>query len=106
MASLRAIWTEGPPLCWALERQGLATTFFGAAGIVSGKFLAPKLMRDLGARSFTSLTNILNALAFAISGIQLPSYNASYWMGLGLHFPGVNNPSAAALKGIATEHAI
>ena len=48
MAALRAIWSDGPPLQWSLEKQAAASTLFGAAGILAGKYLAPKLMTDLG----------------------------------------------------------
>lgn len=106
MASLRAIWTDGPPLHWSLERQALASTIFGAAGIVAGKYLAPKLIRDLGPRPFTSMTNILNTCGFALSGVSLGSYDIPYFLGLVLHIPGINNTSAAAMKGIATDHAV
>merc|ERR1711998_34217 len=90
----------------SLERQASSSTFFGAAAIIAGKYLAPRLMKDLGPRLFTSFTNLLNALAFTITGLPAPTYDVASWLGLVLHMPGVNATSAAALKPIATEHAL
>jgi len=106
MAPLRAIWSDGPPLNWSLERQATAYTLYGAAGILAGKVLAPKLMVGLGTRPFTSITNILNALAFTISGLPAPTYDMAQWIGLLFHLPGINNTSAAAIKAVATDHAV
>jgi MFS family permease len=106
MAALRTIWQDGPPLRWSVEMQSLASMVYGASGIFAGKYLAPKLIRSLGNRKFTSLTNIMNTLGLAITGLPFPDHSTSCWIGAGLHVPGVNNTSAAAMKAVATEHAV
>jgi len=99
-------WMNGYPLRWPLSTQSRATVLYGAMAYMSGMHLAPKLIRLLGPRRFTSITNTLNTAAFACMGSTFPSFDVAHWVGLLIHGPGVNNTSAAALKGAATEHAI
>lgn len=106
LASLRSSWTNGPPLSWPVQKQSVVTTIYGVLGFISGKYLAPKLMRGLGARRFTSTTNILNVIGLSTTGIQIGDYDTSLWLGMLLQMPGQNNTSAASIKALATDHAI
>lgn len=103
---LMQTWMNGYPLKWSLNTTSRQATLFGVLAYLSGMHLAPKLIKLFGARGFTSLTNTLNTAAFACMGSPFPSFNVSQWTGLLLHGPGINNTSAAALKGVTTEHAI
>jgi len=99
-------WLNGLPLRAPISKQSMSTTFYGVSAMASGLILVPKLMKSLGARGFTSVTNILNAVGLTLMGLPVPEYATSWWAGLLLHFPGVNNTSAAAMKAITTDHAV
>ena len=76
---------------------------------VGGNYLAPALMRKLGQRGFTSVTNTCNALGTGLMAFPLPGggrHGASFWLGHLIHLPGINNTSAAAVKGMAIDHAV
>merc|ERR1719387_2209004 len=68
--------------------------------------LVPKIIKALGPRGFTSLTNTSNALGFIVSGLPIPNYSVGCWLGLLLHSIGVNNTSAAACKAMAIDRAV
>jgi len=104
--ALMQTWMNGVPLKWDLKKQSIYSSLFGIIAFGSGSFLAPKLIAKLGPRMFTSSTNILNAIGFTVKGLGVPDYDTAYWAGLLLHGPGVNNTSAAAIKGLTTEHAV
>lgn len=103
LVPLRQSWQNGPPLAWPLWKQSLLSVFQGSAGFVSNTFVVPRLMKSRGPRGFTSTTTRLNVLGFLV--MSLP-HDVAYWLGNLIHGPGFNNTNAAALKAMATDHAV
>jgi len=104
--SLMQTWMNGQPLKWSLSKQSAHSALFGFLAFASGMHVAPRLIKKLGGRRFTSVTNLSNAVAFFLMGLPIPDYDTTNWAGLLLHGPGINNTSAAALKAVATDHAV
>jgi hypothetical protein len=105
LSSLMMSWMASP-LKWPVQKQSAHTAAFGFLAFSTGMFVVPRLMKSLGPRGFTSLTNRLNALGLTWMGLSLPSHESAFCLGLAVHGPGVNNTSAAAVKAYACDHAL
>lgn len=104
--SLSQSWMTGSPLGWTSQKNSAWQTLFGVLAYVSGVKLLPVLIRKLGTRGFTSLTNWSNAVGLTVMGLPVPSYEMSFVIGTLLWFPGINNGSAQGMKAIGTDHAV
>jgi hypothetical protein len=104
IVSLTQSWINGSPLALSEAKKSGWTTLYGLLAYIAGVKLTPVLVKKMGPRGFTSLTNCLNAIGLTIFG--LPPYEASVVAGTVLHGPGINNTSAAAMKAIGTDHAV
>lgn len=106
LVPLLQTWMTGHPLKMPIGRQAIFTTLYGLLATFAGTFCAPKLMKNMGGRAFTSLTNVLNTVGLSVMGLPIPNYFASFPLGMMIHGPGINNTSAAAIKAVATDHAV
>ena len=106
IVSLMQVWMVGRPLHWPIGTQARQSIVYGVFQFISGRVLTPVLMRALGQRGFTSLTNVLNAVGTALMGLPLGSFGRSFWLGHVVHLPGINNTSASAVKAWAIDHAV
>lgn len=106
LISLMQTWMKTQPMWWGPEKVAAGTMAYGIFMIGSGMVMAPKLIKTLGPRGFTSLTCISNALAYLVIHSGLPSFDVAYWVGLVLHSLGINNTNASAIKAAATDHAV
>ena len=70
---------------------------------LSGKYWVPLLLRRWGPRRFTTLANVLTALAFIVQARARSSRGLI--LSLLLLFTGINANSASAMKAVATDAA-
>jgi hypothetical protein len=70
---------------------------------VAGQLLTPALLKRMSGRSFTSLTNCTNMLAFLLRGSAEKAW--VFWLAVPVLLPGVNGSSASAIKAMAADHA-
>jgi len=85
----------------AINREQMA---YGATLFVSGRFMAPYVIKNFGGDTFTSIACWASAAAFALMGTFSEAW--SPWGGLALHSPGINATGAMATKATAVNHAI
>ena len=88
-------------LHWSVEGSRNFVMIYGTLSILSGIFVTPYFLKNLSARSFTSVTNILNFLGFMIRGARESSW--IFLLAVIPMLPGVNGSSATALKSISTD---
>lgn len=105
LSSLMQSWMASP-LKWPVQKNSAHTSAFGFLAFSTGIYVVQPLIKRLGPRGFTSLTNRLNALGLTWMGLPLPTYDSAFCLGLAVHGPGVNNTSAAAVKAMACDHAL
>jgi hypothetical protein len=91
-------------LNWGVEQMKNFTVTYGILMFASGQLLTPRLLRNMSGRSFTTLTNLTNFSAFFLRGsVEKPWV---FWLAVIPMLPGVNGGSAAAIKAMATDHAV
>jgi len=103
---LMQTWAKTQPLWWSPAQTAASTAAYGTFMVGSGMIAAPKLIKTLGARGFTSLACIMNAIGFSVMNLGMPNFALAYWLGLVFHFLGINNNSASAVKAMCTDHAV
>lgn len=106
MLPLYLTWMTSQPLFWSDKAKTAVTTLYGTLMVGSGVLAAPKLIKALGPRGFTSLANCLNLLGFTVQGFPLPTFDIAYCLGYVIHAIGINNTNASAVKAMATDHAV
>eukprot|EP00746_Dinoflagellata_sp_MGD_P002355 gnl/MRDRNA2_/MRDRNA2_104571_c0_seq1.p1 gnl/MRDRNA2_/MRDRNA2_104571_c0~~gnl/MRDRNA2_/MRDRNA2_104571_c0_seq1.p1 ORF type:complete len:401 (+),score=67.11 gnl/MRDRNA2_/MRDRNA2_104571_c0_seq1:1-1203(+) len=88
---------------WGVEGSRNFIVAYGSACILAGQFLTPKMLKGMSVNSFTTVTNMTNALGFFLRGIY-PSA-VVFMLAVIPMLPGVNGNSAIALKTSLTDKA-
>lgn len=77
-------------------------SLYGLTNFVSGMLLTPYLLKNLTVRSYTSLTNLTNTIAYAVRAF-VGGRTWLYISTVPIMLPGVNGVSANALKAVASD---
>merc|ERR1712050_378858 len=90
-------------LTWSVSGIRNFITTYGALCTITGMTATPYMLKELSARNFTTVTNILNAGAFSLRGL-VPS--SALWLAMMFPMPpGVNGTASTALNGVAQDMA-
>ena len=100
-ADIRSAWIDNI-LGMSLSTQGWFMNFWSATAVAGG-LSASKLVKYIGRRSFTTLTNVLTAIGFYI--VSIPNFWTA-WLGYAIMLPGFNANHAAGMKAYATDLAV
>merc|ERR1712232_697733 len=89
---------------WGVAEIRNWVSIYGLTNFMSGMLLTPYLLKNLTVRSYTSLTNLTNTIAYAIRAFV----GGRTWLYVGtvpIMLPGVNGVSSNALKAVANDRA-
>jgi hypothetical protein len=89
-------------LHWSNEQNRNFLSFWGMVVMLSGTFVAPRLLKSLPARAFTTLANLTFLLGISLWGTT--RFNgALMWLATPLFSPGVNGNGTHAVKALASD---
>jgi MFS family permease len=90
-------------LKWNTTQTGNYIVAYGLLCVWTGQYLTPWLMQRTTSRSFTTITDLLQAAAYFLRGSAESA--AMWWLTIPLILPGVNGNTAQRLKALAVDRA-
>jgi cation transporter-like permease len=101
LIDLKTLWLK-QNLKLGIDKVSLEQTLYGLMMLLSGTYVAPKVIKELGQRAFTSLALLTSATGFLL---WAKSKTSLMWIGLALLLPGINATSASVIKARAIDQA-